>query len=292
MKMQMAKQTATQKFWGWFLVALAFVWVWHGKTIREDIQLFGYQAPAEIAQLATETQMSAKGRRIFYLSHPMIESQGEGLKQCRHNTQEKTLILGCYSSKNGIFLQRVSDERLRGTMQVTAAHEMLHSAYYRMSIDERTEVDRELAAVFSNLKNERVRSSIESYRQKDAQVVPTEMHSILGTELVELTPALERHYQKYFVDRSAVVAFAQNSEKPFASLMNQANDAVQTLDTMRAEIQRLEAIASTESGEALYQTKIQLQRQIAVYKQTISQAQSMVEQSDSLDKSMSGKGAP
>jgi hypothetical protein len=288
MKMQMAKQTATQKFWGWFLIALVVVWGWHGQTIREDIQLLGYQAPAEIAQLATETQMSAKGRRIFYLSHPKIEAQGDGLKQCRNGGQEKTIVLGCYSSKNGIFIQRITDERLRGTMQVTAAHEMLHSAYYRLSIDERGEIDKELAMVFSNLKNQRVRSSIEIYRKQDAQVVPTELHSILGTEVGELTPLLERHYQKYFVDRSAVVAFAENYVKPFLSINNQADETLQKLNEMRDEILRLKVLAKTQSGEARYQTQNQINQQIAVYKQTAAQVQLVFEESESLDKSLGG----
>ena len=51
-------------------------------------------------------------------------------------------MLGCYhSNQDGIFLYNVQDARLAGVQQVTAAHEMLHAAYDRLSTKDKNYVD-------------------------------------------------------------------------------------------------------------------------------------------------------
>jgi hypothetical protein len=263
---------------------LGLGWAGFGKTIRETVQLAQYQPPAAVEQLAKATEMSETGRRIFYLFTPTIEDQKVGLNSCKTSDAEKTIILGCYVSNRGIFIQQVTDRRLAGVMEVTAAHEMLHAAYYRLSESERRQVDAELQQVFKSLKNDRLKSLIELYRQRDPRVVNSELHSILGTEELELSPFLEQYYQRYFTRRATVVAFAKSYEQPFNTLTTQAAEIERQIEAMKVELKRLDdllvselsrineqkgEVAQAQSGSE-YQSKVEsINQQVVAYNQHV-----------------------
>jgi chromosome segregation ATPase len=113
---------------------------------------------------------------------------------------------------------------------------MLHVAYDRLSISEQYKLNSELLAAFANVKNDRIRQLVESYRQRDLQVVNTELHSILGTEERDLTPSLERHYTKYFTKRSTVVGLSEQYENVFTSLRARARTIETQLKTLKDNI--------------------------------------------------------
>lgn len=231
-------------------------WTWQGDNIRETIQLSRYQPPQEVAKLASEAKMSETGRKIFYLNTPIIESKKVGLNLCKKKgSHAKTVILGCYVSNRGIFIQKVTDQRLAGIMQVTAAHEMLHSAYGRLANSEREAINRELNQVFSQLKNRRIRNLIEIYRQQDPQVVNNELHSILGTEVANLGTVLETHYSRYFSDRSQVVGYAQKYEQAFEKILRQAEEVEQQINVMKPELTSLEAAVKNGSANLTQQRR-------------------------------------
>lgn len=241
-------------------MALLLGWTWQGENIRENVQLSKYEASPEIAKLAVDTKMSETGRKIFYLNTPTIEEKKSGLNLCKkEGAKEKTVILGCYVSNRGIFIQRVNDKRLAGIMQVTAAHEMLHSAYHRLSADERTRVDRELLQVFEKIDNERLKKLIAIYRKQDPKVVPNELHSILGTEVSNLSPFLEEYYQRYFSDRSVVVNYAQKYESTFSNLLQQAEKIDRQMTAMKPELNRLEE-STKQQSRSIEQQRAELNR--------------------------------
>jgi chromosome segregation ATPase len=235
-------------------------WTWQGENIRENVQLSKYQASPEIAKLVVDTKMSEAGRKIFYLNTPTIEEKKSGLNLCKkEGAKEKTVILGCYVSNRGIFIQKVNDKRLAGIMQVTAAHEMLHSAYHRLSTDDRKQVDQELTKFFEQLNNQRLKKLIAIYRKQDSKVVPNELHSILGTEVSNLGPFLENYYQRYFSDRSAVVNYAQKYESTFTNLLRQSEELDQQMTAMKPELNRLEASTKQQSS-SIEQQRSELKR--------------------------------
>jgi archaellum component FlaC len=243
-----------KKMLGVVPIALLLGWKWQGENIRESIQLSKYQPPTEVAKLAIDTKMSETGRKIFYLNTPTIEEKKSGLNLCKKDgAKEKTVILGCYVSNRGIFIQKVNDQRLAGIMQVTAAHEMLHSAYHRLSADDRQRVDQELNKVFEKLNNDRLKKLIAIYRKQDPEVVPNELHSILGTEVSNLGPFLENYYQRYFSDRSAVVTYAQKYESTFSNLLRQAEEIDRQMTAMKPELNRLEASTKQQSSSIEHQ---------------------------------------
>ena len=112
------------------LVATALAWF-----MRQDIydwyRLRGYQAPSQVAKLATETTMNSDSRRLFYVYRPQLNDRVAFNQNCTHD--EQTIVLGCYVSNVGIYLFDIHDPRLEGVEQVTAAHELLHAAYDRLN---------------------------------------------------------------------------------------------------------------------------------------------------------------
>jgi len=186
--------------------------------------------------------MTDDGRRIFYTTHPDITDKQAFNANCRQgSTSEYSIILGCYVSNGGLYgdmyLYDIDDERLSGVVQVTAGHEMLHAAYDRLSTKERQRVDDLLLEAYNNLPDGRIKETIAQYEANDPASVPSELHSILGTEVRNLSPELEEYYARYFSNRLAVVEFSEQYEAEFTRRTNQVADYDARLSSLKAEIE-------------------------------------------------------
>lgn len=220
------------------LLALPFVVFVKAQAITDWWQLRNYTPPSSVVSLAAQDSMTDQAQHIFYVNHPALESDTSQFRSdCNQN--EKTIILGCYhSNQNGIFVYRVQDPRLAGVQQVTSAHEMLHAAYDRLSSKDRSYIDGLLQDYYdSGLKDPRIIDSINLYKQSEPNDIVNEMHSIFGTEVVNLPAPLEQYYQRYFTNRSAVTAFANNYESEFTTLENQIKADKAELDIQKSAIE-------------------------------------------------------
>jgi hypothetical protein len=220
-----------------------------GMRFTQDIEdwskLLHYQPPSEVARLATATTMTDTARRLFYVNKPTIESQKLSLKLCK--STEHTIVLGCYVPRKGIFLQAVTEPRLQGVMEVTAAHEMLHVVYQRMTLLEQNQINKQLQAVLVKVENPRILKLVQTYREQDTRSVDNELHSILGTEVRNLGSELEEHYRQYFTDRSAIVALSERYEGVFISLRNKAKNLNEQLGMRKSALEQLVAQVKQEA---------------------------------------------
>jgi hypothetical protein len=237
--------------------------------------------------------MNDYGRRLFYVNHPDIEDKASFASNC--GSEEKTIVLGCYISGRGIYLLTVTDARLDGVQQVTAAHEMLHAAYDRLSPAEKKKVSGWLEDAFQKTDNQRIKDTIEQYRKNKADV-DNELHSILGTEQGGLGPDLEQYYHQYFTDRTAVVAFSNQYEAVFTQrkqqiesydqqltqLEQQYKAAVADLDAQQAaliaERNRLNALLAAGKRTEYNQGVGPYNNQVRVYNNAVNNANSVVGQ--------------
>lgn len=210
------------------VVALLFTWL-RRQDIYDAWSLYNYEPTAEIAALADATTMTDSGRRIFYIAQPLVVDELEFNNACK---PESTIVLGCYISGKGIYLHNIEDERLAGVEEVTAAHEMLHAAYERLSDTERAKVDGLTQAAYQTLDNQRIKKNIDQYRNRDPGVVPNELHSIFATEVRDLPSELESYYAQYFTDRSNIVAYSERYESEF----QKRRTAVENLDQQLGEL--------------------------------------------------------
>ncbi len=238
-----------------FLAAVLVAWANH-QSIYDWIRLRGYEPPIKVAQLASDDTMTSYARHMFYINHPQIEGQATFNQDCPDDGGEQTIVLGCYSgNQTGIFLYSINDPKLAGVEQVTAAHEMLHASYDRLSQKEKEHINQLLQEFYlHNLNDKRVKATIESYKKSEPNDVVNEMHSVFGTEVPKLTPELEAYYNKYFLNRSKVVAYAQKYQSTFTNnkaladkYAAQIKDIEQQLAIMKQQIDNSETALRNEN---------------------------------------------
>lgn len=209
--------------------------LWQRVAIADWFRLHGYTPTAQVQNLTTDDTFTPYATHMFYINRPRVIAKDEFASHCKGNG-EQTIVLGCYHSvEGGIYVLSISDDtRLTGVMQVTAAHEMLHAAYDRLSPEKRKQVDSWLEDYYANgLTDERVRRTVDLYKQSEPDAVVNEMHSIFGTEVANLPPDLENYYKQYFTDRQKVAAYAAAYQAEFTS----RQDMVKQYDMQLAKLQ-------------------------------------------------------
>lgn len=215
-------------------------------------KLMNYRPSANIVALADATTMVGEGRNMFYVSNPQVQPADTFNTSCS-NTGEQSIVLGCYVRQQ-IFVYNVTDTRLNGVKEVTAAHEMLHAAYERMGVNEKIKVNGWLQAQLEKISDPRLHELISLYNAQEPGELLNEMHSILGTEYGNLSPELEQYYKKYFSDRSKVVAMAAGYESVFSqskTLIASYDTQLSTLKTsIDANYAQLDARKSQLESEA------------------------------------------
>jgi hypothetical protein len=201
-------------------------------------RLRGYQPSAATIQLAADTTMKPGTKHLFYVYHPELDDRNTFSRHCP-NESEKTIVLGCYVYHQGIYLFDVTDPRLAGIKEVTAAHETLHAAYDRLSANDRNKVNAMIQRAYSQVSDQRIRSTIDSYKQAGADTT-NELHSILGTEVRNLPPDLEAYYARYFNDRKKIVSFSEQYEKVFSDRKNLADSYLQQLNQLEGQLKMMQ----------------------------------------------------
>lgn len=182
--------------------------------------------PDDIAAIAAVTGMSEEGELVYRASTPAIEDDDDFNQHC---SIEGGAVLGCYYEGN-LYVYAVTDDRLAGTVEVTAAHEMLHAAYERLSPDERERIDALVEQAIAAIpEDDPVFDDLELY---GADQQADEWHSRLGTEFADLPPALEAHFARYFDDRAKVVELNAKATALFDQLRAQIEALVAEIDAL------------------------------------------------------------
>ena len=242
-----------------WLLLLSAVFV-NRNRIYDWWRLLGYKAPSQILALAKDDTMTPYALTLLEINHPQIQTYKAFNQYCPDDGGEKTIVLGCYhSDENGIYLLSVSDPRLNGVMQVTAAHEMLHAAYSRLSAAERNKVDGWLLSYYEHdLKDPRIIATIAAYRKSEPTQVVNEMHSVFGTEVMNLPKPLENYYKRYFTDRQKIAAYANQYQNEFTSRQAEVKADDAKLVAMLSQINSQKATI-----EAQYNQIVGLQKQLS-----------------------------
>lgn len=193
--------------------------MWYQRLwIFDFVRLHDYTPPAQISALASDDTMTPLGKHLFYVYHPVLEGSAQFNKDC--TVSEQAITLGCTAIGKGIYLYDVRDPDLDGVEQVTAAHEMLHVAYSRLSPSELAKVNTMVwnAYISISATDPTLASEEQLYdKTEGSSAVLNELHSVLGTEIANLPPALEAYYSKYFTNRQAIVSFANDYRNEFTS---------------------------------------------------------------------------
>ncbi len=263
------------------LVATGIVLSVEHDRIMDWIALKGYKPSATIQQLGVDDTMTPYGTRLFYVNRPAIEDQVSFNKHCT-NTSDQVIVLGCFTgNRRGIYLYTVTDSRLAGIEQVTAAHEMLHQAYDRLSKSEQTRINGLLQQYYDAHATDDIKAQFASYQKTEPDQLLNELHSVLGTEVANLPSALETYYQQYFTNRQKVARYYQQYEAEFTQRQQQISDYDDQLTILKAQID-VEKNDLTDRQNAITQQRSQLNaylssNQINTYNAAVSGFNSQID---------------
>lgn len=267
------------------LVSLSAVAVvlWQYQNIADWAALRNYVPPQKVVQLADSTTMNDNIRRLFYVNHPSLDDKATFNSHCKGG--EQTIVLGCYIENRGIYLLDVTDKRLNGVIEVTSAHEALHVAYDRLGKQEKVKVDQQINEAYAGVNDERIKSTVESYRKAGADVT-NELHSILGTEVENLPAGLETYYAKYFSNRKKIVGYSKQYEQAFVDLKSEVERDDKQLSSLKNQIEsnqsRLDADGVSIDSERKRMDGLLSARRVEEYNNSVAGFNQMVSEYNAL----------
>ncbi len=207
--------------------------------------------------IADELKLTDRGTFLYDASQTELQD-AQTFNQSCSGIEKQAVILGCYNAQR-IYIYNIKDKKLTGVREVTAAHELLHAAYERLSPRDRATVDELLQAQLKKTTDKDVLETIRLYKGADQSTLLNEIHSIFGTELGSLSPELENYYKRYFTQRSLVVAYAKKYRSVFKKLEAAAA-------TQRAQL------AEKQQTKEAYEVQLKsLTSQIQAQQQTMTQ---------------------
>ena len=298
---------------------------WFGPQLLDEFRAQQYTPSSHISAIEQRVTLTSAGRRIFYATSPEVQDSVQFNGSC-HSVERTTAILGCYY-RDRIYLYNVQNSELDGALDVTAAHELLHAAYARLSTFEQHKVDGLVRAAYQKVKNEpTLKRLMEYYKQAEPGAEINELHSILGTTIANLDSELERYYARYFTNRASIVALNRRYTQVFSELDQQAaslrakisaeesslkteTDAYQNeLNQLNSDIQSFNqrAVSGDFSSQEFYTTRSalsgrvaslnsqqnQLNTRIAAYNTMIAEYNKLAVRAQQLNQSMNGVSAP
>ena len=215
----------------------ALLVVQNAQSISDTFQYHQYKPSGNIAALAEQSGMNDKGKFLFYVSHPSLESAEMFNTHCG-TLEKRAAILGCYNGVK-IYIYDIADPRLEGIKPTTAAHEMLHAAYKRLDDGERRRVDQLLEAEYLKLKDDaELADRMAFYAETQPGDRANELHSIIGTEIRSIGSELEAYYKTYFLDRAKVLAQHEQYHSLFEQLKQRSKALTEQIDRLAGDIDR------------------------------------------------------
>lgn len=219
----------------------------YGPVVVDYIKVSQYQPSERVGAIDSRVYFTGTGERVFYATSPQIQDRDQFNTNCQ-STERTAAILGCYF-KDKIYLYNINNKELDGTLEVTAAHEMLHAAYQRLNMFERGHVEEMVQAEYQKVKDEPgIKQIMQYYKQAEPGEEVNELHSIIGTTVATLSPELEAYYARYFENRAAVVELNTAYNRVFDDLKRQSG-VLQDKITKENE--------ALKSDMAIYETDLQ-----------------------------------
>lgn len=231
------KSSILPLLFGALLLAASVALFYNKQAIIDQVTVWRFTPSSELVSLANRAGLNDEGKFYLYASQAEISSESEFNTACGSLQNERTVVLGCYTGNDGrIYIYDVTDTQLDGVRETTAAHEMLHAAYDRLSNSEKDYVDGLLEAQEKTITDSRLLNLIAEYKKSEPNEVVNELHSIFGTEVRSLSPELEAYYKKYFANREEVVALKEKYEKVFTDLAAKQTALVNELNSIASEV--------------------------------------------------------
>ena len=213
-------------FAGWLL--------FNRQYATDQVTVWAYQPPTEIQTIEERVAFTDNGKFHFFATQPVISDADSFNKNCpRQETGNP--VIGCYAMGR-IYIYNITNQQLDGIEEVTAAHEMLHAVWERMSSDERKRVGNLLEAAYAKVGDAQLKERMDYYARTEPGQFHNELHSIFGTEVANLGDELETYYAQYFENRQTVLNLHQQYNSVLVGLRAQAETLATELQTLGGSI--------------------------------------------------------
>lgn len=217
------------------VLSLSLFVVLNRQLVLDAVHFWSYQPSTEIAAIVTRSELTNEGIFKLYATRPSIEHGQEFNEHCDRK-EENVAVIGCYVNDR-IYLYDVKDTRLDGIKEVTAAHEMLHAAYERLSKDEKSRINALIEVEYQRLSADPdFEERMAFYARTEPGERDNELHSIIGTEIDGISIELEQHYAKYFANRDKILRLHSGYNLAFVELERKAKALSVELDQLSDEI--------------------------------------------------------
>ncbi len=205
------------------LIVITSLFIIFRQRVVDQITVWQFHPTAEVSALVDKAGMNDNGKFYFLASKPILDGTKQFNTECGR-VESVTSILGCYSN-NHIYVYNVTDKQLDGIREVTAAHETLHAIYDRMSDSEKRIIDSLIEVEYKKLQGDKDFSDIMAfYARTEPGQRDNELHSIIGTEVANINPELEAHYNQFFKNRQSVVKLDVQYSSVFKGLKARADE--------------------------------------------------------------------
>lgn len=227
------------------LAAAAYL---YGGQVIDWARASQFTPTTQLATVNERTKLTPRGQQIFYATAPAIQDKTEFNASCQ-SAERTAAILGCYYLDR-IYLYNIQNDELDGTLEVTAAHELLHAAYHRLNYFERQDVDAMVARQYQKVKDQpEISQLMKYYNEAEPGAEADELHSIIGTTISALSTELEHYYARYFTDRATIVALNAKYNAVFSELSRQADELQKQIDAEGPEIKKAQANYDTDLAQ-------------------------------------------
>lgn len=212
------------------LVAVVIAGVLNREWIYDWLRGATYQPTVEMVEIRNKLQLTGRGEFLFNAAQPELNEAADFNVNCRQDESE-VAVLGCYTLGN-IYVYNITDTKLAGIRELTAAHELLHAVWARMDESEKKELEPILQQVYQgNL--DILKDDIGTYTESEKL---EEMFVRAGTEIKQLPVVLEKRYAEIFKDQDKVVDFYDSYIAVFREIKVRMEKLVSEIEILKNEI--------------------------------------------------------
>ncbi len=243
------------------LLAAAAALYLNRQWIIDEANYLTYKPSAEIASFVDKSSMNAEGKFLFYSARPSLQGSSDFNASCPSYSTSMA-ILGCYDGQK-IYIYNITDPQLSGIRAETAAYEMLHAAYERLSTPDRNNLDALIEKEYAKQSTSDTEASVQYFAKYEPGARDNELFSVIATQFKTIDPALEQYYSRYFKDRQQLVDLYDSYSNVFSTLKNQSDNLYKSINAQNDQVK-------TDSAD-YNQKSAQLSADVATFNQ---QAQS------------------
>lgn len=222
------------------LIVAVFVAASFRQQIRDHFSAIAFDPTPRVSEVLEDLRLTDSGERIFLATHPTVDGSQNFNEQCAGvDHSEEGHVLGCFAHDR-IHLFDVTDERVTGIVEATAAHELLHATFSRLGEGDKSALTAKLRQEYDRLivTDSELRERMSVYEHLSDAAFVNELHSVLGTEVKELSGDLEAHYAQWFQDRGAIVNAFASYHAVFVDLQRQADELRDEMTALRADVEQ------------------------------------------------------